>query len=71
VALLRRNRRRPGSGRLRIGSRELDPLAHQVGLDGHRLELSKKELGLLRALATEPARLSTNVNFGSHVPTRS
>jgi DNA-binding response OmpR family regulator len=59
IALLRRNRRRPGSGRLRVGPLELDPLARQVRLDGEPLALSKKEYALLRALATEPTRVFT------------
>jgi DNA-binding response OmpR family regulator len=58
-ALLRRNRRRPGAGRLRIGPLEVDPLARQVWLHGEALALSKKEYALLRALATEPTRVFT------------
>jgi DNA-binding response OmpR family regulator len=58
-ALLRRNRRRPGAGRLRIGTLEIDPLARQVWLHGEPLALSKKEYALLRALATEPTRVFT------------
>jgi len=59
VALLRRNRRRPGSGRLRIGPLELDPLARSVWLHGERLLLSNKEFALLRALAGDPTRVFT------------
>jgi len=59
VALLRRNRRRPGCGRLRIGPLELDPLARSVWLHGERLFLSKKEFALLRALAGDPTRVFT------------
>ncbi len=59
VALLRRNRRRPGSGRLRVGPLELDPLGRSVWLRGERLHLSKKEFALLRALAAEPTRVFT------------
>lgn len=59
MALLRRNRRRPGSGRLRIGTLELDPLAREVWVSGEQLALSKKEYGLLRALASEPTRVFT------------
>jgi len=58
-ALLRRNRRRPRSGRLRVGELELDPLARQVWLGGRPLALSKKEYALLRALASEPTRVFT------------
>lgn len=58
-ALLRRTRRRPGSGRLRIGSLELDPLSRQVWLRGELVALSKKEYALLRALAGEPTRVFT------------
>jgi DNA-binding response OmpR family regulator len=59
VALLRRNRRRPRVGRLRVGSLELDPLSREVWLAGEPLVLSKKEFALLRALASEPTRVFT------------
>ncbi len=58
-ALLRRTERRPGLGRLRVGVLELDPLAREVWVRGERVELSKKEFGLLRALAAEPTRVFT------------
>lgn len=58
-ALLRRSRRRPALGRLRVAGLEVDPLARQVWLNGEPVELSKKEFGLLRALATEPTRVFT------------
>jgi DNA-binding response OmpR family regulator len=58
-ALLRRTERRPGMGRLRVGVLELDPLAREVWVRGQRVELSKKEFGLLRALAAEPTRVFT------------
>jgi DNA-binding response OmpR family regulator len=58
-ALLRRTRRRPGLGRLRIGALELDPTARQAWLHGDPLALSKKEYALLRALAAEPTRVFT------------
>jgi DNA-binding response OmpR family regulator len=59
VALLRRTRRRPTLGRLRIGPLELDPLSRQVWLGGQDVTLSKKEFALLRALAAEPTRVYT------------
>jgi DNA-binding response OmpR family regulator len=59
VALLRRQRCRPRSGRLRVGELELDPLARQVWLAGRPVALSKKEYALLRALASEPTRVFT------------
>jgi DNA-binding response OmpR family regulator len=59
AAMLRRVRRSPGSGRLRVGPLELDPLAREVWLDGERVELSKKEFALLRALAGDPTRVFT------------
>jgi len=58
-ALLRRTRRRPGTGRMRIGSLELDPLSRMVWLRGEPVALSKKEYALLRALAAEPTRVFT------------
>jgi DNA-binding response OmpR family regulator len=59
VALLRRTRRRPGAGRLRVGALEIDSVARQVWLHGEPLFLSKKEFSLVRALATEPTRVFT------------
>jgi DNA-binding response OmpR family regulator len=59
TAMLRRARPRTGSGRLRVGPLELDPLARLVCLDGRRVELSKKEFALLRALAEDPTRVFT------------
>jgi DNA-binding response OmpR family regulator len=59
LALLRRTRRRPGQGRLRVGPLQIDPLARHVWLRGERLSLSKKEFALLRALAAEPSRVFT------------
>ena len=58
-ALLRRTQRRPASGRLRVGSLELDPLSRQVWVRGEPVSLSKKEFALLRALAGEPTRVFT------------
>lgn len=58
-ALLRRNRHRPTSGRVRVGPLELDPLARRVWIDGEPLALSKKEYALLRALASDPTRVFT------------
>jgi DNA-binding response OmpR family regulator len=59
LALLRRSRRRPGTGRLRIGGLEIDSVARQVQLHGQVVELSKKEFALLRALAGDPTRVFT------------
>jgi DNA-binding response OmpR family regulator len=58
-ALQRRTRRRPSFGRLRVGSMEVDPASRQVWLEGEPVRLSKKEFGLLRALAAEPTRVFT------------
>lgn len=76
-ALLRRNRRRPRAGKLRIGPLELDPVSRQVWLRGEQLELSKKEFALLRALASDPSRVFTREEllrgvwgYRSLVPTR-
>jgi DNA-binding response OmpR family regulator len=59
LALLRRSRRRPGMGRLRIGALEIDTVARHVRLHGETVELSKKEYALLRALAADPTRVFT------------
>jgi len=59
AALLRRAGARPRPGRIRIGPLDLDPFSRVVRIDGTPLHLSKKEFGLLHALATEPARVFT------------
>ncbi|MGH2858805.1 MAG: response regulator transcription factor [Solirubrobacteraceae bacterium] len=59
AALLRRSRARPREGRIRVGALEVDPVAHEVHLDGVRVHLSRKELALLHALAGEPTRVFT------------
>src|SRR5436190_407221 len=58
-ALLRRSRRRPNLGRLRVGGLEVDPASRRVLLHGEPVSLSKKEFALLRALAAEPTRVFT------------
>src|SRR5207302_6963129 len=59
IRALRRTRRRPHFGRLRVGGLELDPASRQVWLHGEAVALSKKEFALLRALAAEPTRVFT------------
>jgi DNA-binding response OmpR family regulator len=59
LALLRRSARRPGGGRLRVGSLQLDSLARRAWVHGQEVPLSNKEFGLLRALAGEPTRVFT------------
>lgn len=58
-ALLRRSRRRPNLGRLRVGGLEVDPVSRVVRLHGEPVLLSKKEFALLRTLAAEPTRVFT------------
>ncbi len=58
-ALLRRTRRRPGAGRIRVGNLEIDPLSRQVWVDGEPIPLSNKEFALARTLAAEPTRVFT------------
>jgi DNA-binding response OmpR family regulator len=58
-ALLRRGATVARSGRLRVGELEVDPVTRDVHLRGARLDLSSKEFALLRALATDPARVFT------------
>ena len=59
ASLLRRAQRRPGMGRLRIGTLEVDPPSREVHVRGDRVELSQKEFALLRTLASEPTRVYT------------
>ena len=58
-ALLQRAQRRPGTGRIRVGTLELDPPSREVTVRGERVDLSQKEFALLRALAAEPVRVFT------------
>ena len=59
-ALLRRARAAgSGASRLRVGPLEIDCLARQAWLEREPLQLSKKEFGLLRALAADPTRVFT------------
>ena len=59
AALLRRTQRRPGMGRLRVGTLEVDPPSREVRVRGEQVELSQKEFALLRTLASEPTRVWT------------
>ena len=59
AALLRRTQRRPGMGRLRVGTLELDPPSREVRVRGDLVALSQKEFALLRTLAAEPTRVWT------------
>ena len=59
AALLRRTQRRPGMGRLRVGTLEVDPPSREVRVRDERVELSQKEFALLRTLASEPTRVFT------------
>jgi DNA-binding response OmpR family regulator len=59
AALLRRTRRRPGAGRLRVGDIEIEPASRTALLRGAPLALSQKEFALLRLLATDPVRVFT------------
>jgi DNA-binding response OmpR family regulator len=59
AALLRRSQRRPGMGRLRVGTLEVDPASREVLVRGDRVELAQKEFALLRTLAAEPTRVFT------------
>jgi DNA-binding response OmpR family regulator len=58
-ALLRRSCRRPGQGRVRVGTLELDPQGRQAWVEGREVHLSGKEFGLARMLASEPTRTFT------------
>ena len=57
--LLRRAQRRPGMGRMRVGTLELDPPSRAVTVRGERVELPQKEFALLRMLVSEPTRVFT------------
>ena len=59
AALLRRSTRRPGVGRLRVATLEIDSQSREVWLEGRRVHLSKKEFGLVQMLASAPTRTFT------------
>ena len=54
--LLRRGVAEARAGRLRVGELEVDPVTREVRLRGKLVQLSSKEVALLRALAAEPTR---------------
>ena len=58
-ALLRRSTRRPGAGRMRVATLEIDPQSREVWLEGRRVHLSKTEFALVRMLASAPTRTFT------------
>jgi len=63
AAVLRRAARRPGLGRLTVGSLEVDPAGREVLLRGARVAVSQKEFALLRALAADPTRVMTKAEL--------
>lgn len=76
-ALLRRTRRRPLAGRMRVGALELDPVSREVWVGDRPVHLSNREFALLRAMAAEPTRVFTREEllvgvwgFRSMCPTR-
>jgi DNA-binding response OmpR family regulator len=59
-ALLRRADRRPRrSGRLRVGTLEIDPASRTVRVSGHPVSLTQTEFTLLRTLASSPTTVHT------------
>jgi DNA-binding response OmpR family regulator len=62
-AVLRRSGRRVRSGRLRVGTLEIDAAARTVHLAGQPLDLSAKEFALLRVLAADPTRVFTKAEL--------
>jgi DNA-binding response OmpR family regulator len=59
AALLRRTRRRPAAGRIRVGTLELDPIGRLAWVEGTTVNLSNKEFGLLRVMVEQPTRAFT------------
>jgi DNA-binding response OmpR family regulator len=53
-AVMRRSARAPSQSVLRVGSLAIDLDAHRVTVDGAELALTRKEFGLLAALARRP-----------------
>ena len=58
-ALLRRSTRRPGAGRLRVATLEIDVQSRETRVEGRTVHLSKKEFALARMLASAPTRTFT------------
>ena len=58
-ALLRRCTRRPGTGRLRVATLEIDVQGREAWVEGTAVHLSKKEFALARMLASAPTRTFT------------
>lgn len=61
AVLRRRDGRR--SGPLRVGELVVDPSRREVRVGGRPVQLANKEFGLLRMLATDPARVFTKAEL--------
>ncbi|QEC48534.1 response regulator transcription factor [Baekduia soli] len=59
AALLRRSDGRRRTGRVRVGSLELDPASRAVTIAGRPVALTQKEFALLRGLAAAPCTVHT------------
>jgi two-component system, OmpR family, phosphate regulon response regulator PhoB len=59
-ALLRRSRRRPNLGRLRVDRLEVDPMSRRVLVRGKPVSLSKKERAAARARSRADACFDEN-----------
>lgn len=66
-AMRRRPRATPVSGARSFGELVIDPIAHEVLLDGTALELTKIEFDLLDMLTSEPRRTFTREQLLKHV----
>lgn len=58
-AVLRRSAGSQPKPGLRLGKLQVDPLAHTVHADGHRVELTLKEFALLQLFMEHPGRVFT------------
>ena len=56
-ALVRRIKKEPEDGVIKIGALEIDPLKFDVNIEGRSVVLAKKEFELLHMLASKPGRV--------------
>jgi two-component system, OmpR family, response regulator RegX3 len=68
-ALLRRREldREDGGSRRRVGALEIDPMRHEVVVDGQSVRLTRSELRLLARLSEHPGRVFTRRELMQHL----
>ena len=58
---------RPADGAARVGALTVDPLRHEVTVDGHAIDCTPGEFRLLELMATQPDRVFTRGQLLEHL----